>query len=96
MDPSASLPGFYGCFEQGTYNPAAAKTAETPIFFLRGICNLETHIMGSRRRTRSEAALITAVIMLIMSIFMQWPGVVGFQNLRLGEHMNMARNVTIV
>ena len=90
------LPVENGLNEWGTYNAAVAKTAETPIFFLRGICSLKTQIIGKSSRMRSEAALITDVMILTLSIFMQWPGVCGFQNLRLGEQTKMATNMMIV
>ena len=78
-----------------TYKMAVAKTAETPIFFLIVICSEKTHTIGRMRSTRSDAELITDVVMLMPSMSTQCPGTSGSQNLRLGEHANIATNIKL-
>lgn len=52
--------------------------------------------MGSSRSVRSETALMTLVMMLTVLISTQCPGVIGFQNLRLGVQTKMGANMIAV
>ncbi len=72
-------------FDSTCRNPSA-NTAETPTFFLEGICNRQILSIGSTKIKISDVMLIQAVTMTASLMLTQCPGMAGLKILLRGTH----------
>lgn len=79
-----SLNDFYRNKE--TYSEPVAKTAEIPNFRFEDSCRRQIHLMGTTRIERSERQFMRAELSNTAGTFTHFPGIQGFQILRLGTH----------
>jgi hypothetical protein len=76
-----------------TYRKPVAKTAHTPSFFLKLICNGAAAIIGSAKMTMSLVRLMTPLKMPGFEFWtVQVPAMRGFQTFSTGQQGNIQRN----